>query len=71
VSLVISGLVASITIGGKALGKTAAIHNSNFMVYKVAIIIKFFTIRMSLFKKDNSKNKGNSKKKGNDEWKVR
>jgi len=55
--LIVSGLVASVTIGGKATGKTAAIHNSNFMVYKVAIVIKFFTSRINIFDNVNLKRK--------------
>lgn len=54
-SLCISGLVASVTIGGKAIGKTAAIHNSNFMVYKVAVLVKLFTVRMSFLHKNRKK----------------
>ncbi len=45
--LVISGLVASMTVGGKAIGKTIAISHSNYIIYKVAVIIKFFVGRIS------------------------
>jgi magnesium-transporting ATPase (P-type) len=41
--IAITGMVASITVGGKAIGKTIAIHNSNYIVYKIAVIIKFIT----------------------------
>ncbi|MDP4092049.1 MAG: Mg2+ and Co2+ transporter CorB [Bacillota bacterium] len=40
--LIITGMVASLTVGGKAIGKTIAIHNSNYIVYKIAVITKFF-----------------------------
>jgi CBS domain containing-hemolysin-like protein len=40
--LAIGGVVASLTVGGKALGKTVAIENSSFIVYRVAVIVKFF-----------------------------
>ena len=43
VSLIISGLVASITVGGKAIGKTFAMRNSNLIVYKVSIILQFIS----------------------------
>ena len=36
------GIVAAFTIGGKLLGKSAAINNSNGIIYKVAVIIQFF-----------------------------
>lgn len=54
--LTIMGLVASITVGGKALGKTIAIENSNYIVYKVAVIIKFLIGRIH-FKKTSKKKK--------------
>lgn len=40
-SIGITGTVASLTIGGKAIGKTVAIEKSNYIVYKVAVILKF------------------------------
>lgn len=42
VSLVVSGLVSAVMIGGKALGKTAAINNSTNIVYFVGKIAHFF-----------------------------
>lgn len=41
--IVITGLIAALTVGGKALGKIIAIGNSNYIVYKVAVIIQFIT----------------------------
>lgn len=38
----ITGLIASLTIGGKALGKTLAIEKSNSIVYKVSQILSLF-----------------------------
>lgn len=38
-NLVISGFVVGLTIGGKAIGKSAAIHNSTKVVLLVAIVI--------------------------------
>lgn len=40
-SILITGAVASLTVGGKAVGKTFAISNSNFIVYKVGVLIQF------------------------------
>lgn len=54
--VIITGLVASITVGGKAMGKTIAIENSNYIVYKVAVIIKFLIGRIN-FKRIKDKKK--------------
>ncbi len=43
VSLVITSLIASITIGGKALGKSHAINKSNAILYRFAKFIDIFT----------------------------
>lgn len=50
-ALGITGLVASVTVGGKAVGKSIAIENSNFIIYKVGVILKFFTSRINSDKK--------------------
>ncbi len=39
--VIFSGLVAAMTIGGKAIGKTVAIRKSNNIVYRTAILIAF------------------------------
>lgn len=52
--LVITGLVAAMTVGGKAVGKTVAISNSNYIVYKAAVVLKFISVKINvgkLFKK--------------------
>ncbi len=63
--LAATGLVAAMTVGGKAAGKTIAIANSNYIVYKAAVVIKFITARLNIkgfaFKK-NSKRNGDAKK---------
>ncbi len=43
VSLVITSLIARITIGGKALGKSHAINKSNAILYRFAKFIDIFT----------------------------
>lgn len=43
VTLVITSLIAALTIGGKALGKSIAINYSNSILYKFAKAIKIFT----------------------------
>jgi hypothetical protein len=42
VNVIAMGTIAAFTIGGKAVGKTIAIHNSNYIVYRVGIILSFF-----------------------------
>ncbi len=42
VSLVITGFVAGVTVGGKAFGKGFAIKNSNDIVFFLAKVIRFF-----------------------------
>ncbi len=42
VSLFLTAFIASFTIGGKALGKGVAIHNSNQIVYQFARILSLF-----------------------------
>jgi len=44
-SLVMTGLVAAITVGGKALGKTLAIIKGNDIIFFVARVISIFEIR--------------------------
>lgn len=40
--IALSGFVASLTVGGKALGKTFAIRNSCYIVYRVSLFIEIF-----------------------------
>ena len=52
VSLVMSALVAGLTVGGKAIGKTFAINSSTQIVHTVGKVVCFFqTIPQTLFKK--------------------
>jgi len=46
-SVGITGTVAALTIGGKAIGKTIAMEKSNYIVYKVAVILMFLTGRLN------------------------
>ena len=43
VTLLITAFIAAITIGGKALGKSFAINNSNIILYRFVKFISFFT----------------------------
>lgn len=40
--LVVAAIIASLTIGGKALGKSFAINNSNIILYEFARVISIF-----------------------------
>lgn len=42
-SLIVSGAVAALTVGGKAIGKTLAVKNGNNIVYKVGVILRVFS----------------------------
>lgn len=54
--LVITGAVASLTVGGKALGKIIAIGNCNYIVYKVGVVLQFVKGR-SKSRKGKAKNR--------------
>jgi len=56
INLIMTGMVASFTVGGKAFGKSLAIENSNYIIYKVAIIINFFKLKIN-GKRDNKNKK--------------
>lgn len=58
--LVITGMVAALTVGGKAWGKSLAIENSNFIIYKVAVILKFIFGKID-FERTNKKRKKDKK----------
>ena len=42
VTLVITGLIAALTIGGKAMGKSIAINNSNEILYQFSKVVETF-----------------------------
>lgn len=45
IEVLLTGVVASLTVGGKAIGKGIAIEKSNEILYNVAKIIRFFKRR--------------------------
>lgn len=64
-ALSITAMVASLTVGGKALGKSIALQNSNYIIYKVAVVIKFLFGRFRFVKKNKKwNNKKNCNNKG-------
>ena len=46
-SVFITGIIAAITVGGKAIGKEIAIKHCNYIVYKIGLLIYFFKIKKS------------------------
>ena len=42
ITLTVTGIVAALTIGGKALGKSFAINKSNVILYNFSKIVSFF-----------------------------
>ncbi len=57
VSLVMSSLVAALTVGGKAIGKGIAVNSSTSIVYLTGQIIYAVQHPGDLFKKNKKKNK--------------
>lgn len=45
VTFIITALVAALTIGGKAIGKTTAIKQNQFIVFSFAKFLSFFTFK--------------------------
>jgi len=57
VELIITGMITAMTVGGKALGKTIALSNSNYIIYRVGVIIKFFSDKTAFMKRKGKKKK--------------
>ena len=53
--LVVSGTIAALTVGGKAVGKTVAIQKSNYIVYRVSVILQFIVGRINLRRQKNGR----------------
>ncbi len=47
-SIIITALIASLTVGGKALGKELAIHKSEKIIFKVAKILRALEIKFKI-----------------------
>jgi hypothetical protein len=54
-------MAASLTVGGKSLGKSVALSNSNYIIYKVAVITSFPFGKFKAIKKFTSKRRVNKK----------
>jgi len=44
-SIVLGGIIASLTVGGKAIGKEIALNHSNAIVYRIALIISIIDFK--------------------------
>jgi len=59
-SIIITGIISTLTIGGKAVGKGIAINNSKAVVYKVGLLLYKIkkNLNLDLLPKNNSKRNG-------------
>ncbi|PYG86824.1 hypothetical protein LY28_02644 [Ruminiclostridium sufflavum DSM 19573] len=63
-ALSITAMVASLTVGGKSLGKAVALANSNYIIYKVAVITNFPFGKFKMINTKSKRNKKDKSKKG-------
>ncbi len=61
VELAVTGMITALTVGGKAFGKNIALRNSNYIIYKVSVIIKFAAEKIWFLRKKRKAN--NDRKK--------
>lgn len=57
--LLVAATIAAFTVGGKAIGKSLAIENCNYILYRTGFVVK---LAIGLFEKKNMKNNGKNKK---------
>ncbi len=63
ISLLIGGIVAAVTVGGKAIGKVYAINSSENILYFVGAIIHYIApVKVRHLNKSNKKTNNNSNK---------
>lgn len=58
-TIILTSLIASFTVGGKAFGKSVALQHSEGIIYKIAVILNFLEVN---FKIEIFKNKKKKKK---------
>lgn len=58
ISIIMTGIIASFTVGGKAMGKEIAINKSEKILFNVAKFIKFFENKLGIkfLRKSDNKN---------------
>lgn len=62
-TIILTSMIASFTVGGKAFGKEVALFYSEQIIYKIAIILNFLEVKFNFrIFKDKDKNKGKNKK---------
>jgi hypothetical protein len=59
--LAVTGMITALTVGGKALGKNIALRNSNYIIYKVSVIVKFTAERILFFREKGKVKNGRKK----------
>ena len=57
-TIILTSLIASFTVGGKAFGKSVALLYSEKIIYKIAVILSFAEVNFGIkIFKDKKKNK--------------
>jgi len=62
ISVIFTSLVAAITVGGKALGKTFAINNATQIIYQVGRLLHFFEEKLHIRVLSDKKKRQNLKR---------
>lgn len=58
VAILFTGVIAALTVGGKAFGKSYAIHHSTFIIFQVGRLIYFFEEKLKIKIFDTSSSRG-------------
>ncbi|SFD70284.1 hypothetical protein SAMN05428981_1011518 [Bacillus sp. OV194] len=58
VSILFTGIIAAITVGGKAFGKSYAIYHATAIIFQVGRLIYFFEEKLKIKLFDTSSNRG-------------
>ncbi|MCK6257644.1 hypothetical protein LCY76_13700 [Fictibacillus sp. KIGAM418] len=58
VSILFTGVIAALTVGGKAFGKSYAIHHATAIIFQVGRLINFFEEKLKIKLFDTSSNRG-------------
>ncbi|MDD4496150.1 MAG: Mg2+ and Co2+ transporter CorB [Eubacteriales bacterium] len=59
--VVFSSVIAALTIGGKAMGKTYALRNCNMITYRVSVLLNFFGGKIKGYNKESASKESTSK----------
>ncbi|MDN4074694.1 MULTISPECIES: hypothetical protein [Fictibacillus] len=58
ISILFTGVIAALTVGGKAFGKSYAIHHATIIIFQVGRLIYFFEEKLKIKLFDTSSNRG-------------